>query len=538
MLLSAGEVSTGETLRDDVCIVGGGVAGLTLAAALAAEGTSVTLLESGGVEEEPGKADLSKGENVGRPYDQLESGRYRRLGGCSHLWNIDLGDGEVGPRLQPLRPLDLEARGSVRDIGWPFDYGHLEPYYREAYRFLRLGGFPDDVVAWSDPGHPLLPLDPSVVETTLFRFLPRQRFSEDLPRELTSEPKVRVLVDATVTGLTTNRGSADVESARVMAGPGHSFEVRARTFVLAAGAIENARLLLASRSNHPQGLGNEHDLVGRYFLEHPHFCAGWLIPRDRRLLQRLAFYRVHRRSGQAVMAKLRLSEETLRQEALLDYCVGLRPVWRAVPGSGVEALLAMRRGANSLGDVKQALRTAAADAVGIARYAGQRLRERSGRPLPPNVIKLNAMTEQAPNRESRVTLSESRDSLGQQRARLDWRLTRADEESVRGATARLAEEFRRSGLGSVVANAEPFDGVQGGWHQMGTTRMHEDPRRGVVDGNGRLHGSSNLYLAGPSTFPSAGFANPTLTIVALALRLAEHLRERPALVPALTAEKQ
>lgn len=538
MLNSADEVPSGATLRDDVCIIGGGVAGLTLAAALSAAGRSVTLLECGGNDDEAARQDLSEGESVGQPYDQLASGRYRRLGGSSHLWNIDLGEGEVGPRLQPLRPLDFEAREPLRECGWPFDFREIEPYYRKAYEFLRLGTFPDDVGRWVDEHHPLLPLDRAVVETTLFRFLPRERFTGELPEELSASPSVRVLLHATVKELVARPGSAEVEAARVIVSPGHEFEVRARTFVLAAGTLENARLLLVSRSAQPTGLGNQHDLVGRYFMEHPHFCAGWMLPRDPALLGRLGLYRLHRNAGRPVMAKLRLSEGALRSEALLDFCVGLKPMWRAVPTRSVKALTSLKGSGrpNRIKELPVALWEAAADLPGIVRYAGQRLKERTGRPLQPNVVKLNAMTEQAPGRDSRMTLSENRDALGQQRVRLEWRLSRQDEESVRRATAILDEELRKSGLGRVVANEEPFDGVSGGWHHMGTTRMHTDPRKGVVDAHGRVHASPNLYLAGSSVFPTGGFANPTLTIVALALRLADHLVRRPAAVQLAPAE--
>lgn len=553
MLLTADEISSGETLETDICVIGAGVAGLTLAKTLAGSSQRICLLESGRVEEDPSKADLSSGENIGIPYEQLAAGRYRRLGGCSHLWNIDLGEGEVGPRLQPLRAIDFEEREWLPESGWPFGHDLIKPYYREAYRFLGLGEFSEDVKRWSDQAHQLLPLPGGRIETTMFRFIPRDRFTQELPYEVSAAPNIRLIINATALELETRRGSSTVALVRATAGIGHRFQVTARTFVLAAGATENARLLLASRTSHPQGLGNEHDAVGRYFMEHPHFCAGWLVPRDPTLLRRLALYRIHRSGGFPVMAKVRLSEATIREHRLLDFCVGLRPVWRALPGDGVRRLRALRDRFGSRKGLTEApanVLGALRDVGGITRYGLQRLVEAKGRPRQANVIKLNAMAEQAPNRENRITLSNRLDSLGQQRVRLDWRLSTLDLASIELATRILAEEVRRTGLGRVERSSFNSDfpddiaglpddmaglpddraglpeDMAGGWHHMGTTRMHRDPRKGVVDENSKVHANSNLYIAGSSVFATAGYANPTLTIVALTLRLAEHLRSR------------
>ena len=543
MLVSADWISSGETLEADVCVIGGGVAGLTLAAALARAGRSVTVLESGGLDEDPSKEDLSRGENVGEPYDQLTEGRYRRLGGCSHLWNIDLGEGELGPRLQALREIDFEERPWVAESGWPFGRKELDRYYGEAYRLLGLCARDDEQTepardefdgrSGAEPeAFSQLPLDPATVETTLFRFMPRQILCERLPRELSEAPGVRILTNASVTELERRPGSSEIECVRVAVDRSHEFTLWARTFVLAAGAVENARLLLASGARN--GIGNENDLVGRYFMEHPHFCAGWLIPSSRRTLQRLGYYRIHRDGSGPVMAKLRLSDAVLRRERLLDYCVGLRPVWRTVPTEGVRSLLELRdsfgRG-NAARGLASNLAAVFGDMPGVARFAKERLTERIGGRQRPNVVKLNAMTEQSPNPASRVSLSEERDSLGRQRVRLDWRLSEGDSRSIEQATEILGKEMRRSGIGTVVPNSGFREEIKGGWHHMGTTRMHRDPRHGVVDENCRVHGSGNLFVAGPSVFPASGYANPILTIVALSLRLAGHLSSLPTAVP-------
>jgi choline dehydrogenase-like flavoprotein len=147
---------------------------------------------------------------------------------------------------------------------------------------------------------------------------------------------------------------------------------------------------------------------------------------------------------------------------------------------------------------------------------------------PPRRYFFKTAMEQAPNRESRVMLGEERDRLGCARVALCWSLTSLDRRTFDRGHEILHEELRRANVGSLETAFGPADdawppGLRGARHHMGTTRMHVDPRRGVVDPQCRVHGISNLYVAGSSVFPTGGAANPTLTIVALALRLAEHV---------------
>jgi choline dehydrogenase-like flavoprotein len=149
---------------------------------------------------------------------------------------------------------------------------------------------------------------------------------------------------------------------------------------------------------------------------------------------------------------------------------------------------------------------------------------------PPRIFDLLTRQEQAPNPDSRVTLGAERDALGMPRVKLDWRLTELDRRSFQAFYEVLGRELGRSGVGRVrmrdwVMEKGPSwpSSLGGGWHHMGTTRMHADPKRGVVDANCRVHGVGNLYVAGASVYPTAGCANPTLTLVALSLRLSDHL---------------
>jgi choline dehydrogenase-like flavoprotein len=532
MRLDARNVTSDECLDADICIVGGGVAGLVLANELQPSGLRILVLEAGGETEDDATNDLSRGENAGLAYDQLTAARHRRLGGGSNLWDIELGEGQVGPRLRALDPIDFEGRDWLPHSGWPFGKEHLDPFYGDAHRLLGLGEPDSEAETWSDPlVTPPLPLRADRLRSTVFQFARRELFFDELYGRLLRSPNVTVLLHANVTGLEQEAPGSRITHAGAATLSGKRFKVAARTFVLAAGGTENPRLLLASTGGSPNGVGNEHDLVGRFFMEHLHFRPGWIVPRSRRQLGQATFYRIHRVRGVPVMAKLAIAEQVLRDEKLLNYCCALRPRFEAVT-PGIRSLSALRGGNGHTSGVS--LRRLAADVAGdfggVLDYALERAYQKVGGPERPNVFRLSAMTEQTPNPESRVTLSFERDALGERRVRLEWRLSRQDIESIGRAGGILEEEVRRAGLGRMVS-ALDSEGmpprIVGGWHHMGTTRMHEDPRQGVVDADCRVHGAPNLFVAGSSVFPTSGFANPTLTIVALAIRLARHLGERP-----------
>jgi choline dehydrogenase-like flavoprotein len=150
------------------------------------------------------------------------------------------------------------------------------------------------------------------------------------------------------------------------------------------------------------------------------------------------------------------------------------------------------------------------------------------------VYRMFTRQEQAPNPESRIVLSAENDELGMPRANLRWKFTPIDKRSMRVYYELLGREMGRAGLGRVQIMDWLLDGddtawpnhLSGGWHHMGTARMHEDPRQGVVDANCRVHGIANLFVAGGAVYPTGGAVNPTLTVVAMALRLSDHLKNK------------
>jgi choline dehydrogenase-like flavoprotein len=516
MLHDARAVPSGTLVDTDVCIVGGGPAGITLARELIAQPFRVCLLEGAGLRPDAGTTALLAGKNIGDPYQPLDRVRSSVLGGTTDRWT---------GTCRPLEEMDFETRSWVPHSGWPFGLDHLRPYYERAHSVCQLGPYAYDAGDWQEGAtRPALPLPASRVATAIFQFSPPTRFGRAYRAELTRAPNVATYLHGNAMELETEATGATVTRLRVASLGGASFAVASRLFILAAGGIENARLLLLSSTVHPPGLGNRHDLVGRFFMEHPHPDCGDFIP-SRPLSTSL--YATHTVRGTRIRGALTVAPDVLRRESLLGSSLLLQ---RRVP----RAVTLLRR---VFGAVRSRVvsehdwhRVLDAWTAGLARWqSGAGSSSLASRRVSAEPLRLLSRAEQAPNPESRVTLGPERDALGRRRARLDWRLSPIDRWSVRHTLELIGQEIADAGIGrfelALTADASSWPvPVRGGAHHMGTTRMHDDPRHGVVDRHCRVHGVSNLYVAGSSTFPSVGYANPTLTIVALAIRLSDHVK--------------
>jgi choline dehydrogenase-like flavoprotein len=450
----------------------------------------------------------------------------------------------------------------------------IAPYYQRAQPFLGLHTDIFSAAQWSrrDQYHPFrLGSQPQLVTRVAqlvtdgpLSLAPRYR------AVLGAADNVTVYLHANVTSIEVDAPGRTATEVRVAVLSGPRFTVRARRFVLATGGIENPRVLLASNARFPTGLGNRHDAVGRYFLEHPRFVSGTLLPTADRAS--VGFYTAHNVGSSRIEAYLAPVDEVQRREQLVDVQVRLDPVY----GSGFAKAIASDDAEQLRGAVASAR---AGDLAGLERHVGSLASDLltapgyllPGAPVPvphPDVLArlatstavereallpallgdtaavgfleatgrgplrhLDVVTriDPVPNRDSRVTLTGDRDALGMPRVDLDWRLSPLDRESVHRTMQLLVEQFGAHGLGRVRLTFDerssgwPEDLV-GGWHHMGTTRMSRDPRVGVVDPDCRVHGMSNLYVAGSSVFPTSGSGTPTMMIVALAIRLSEHLR--------------
>ena len=531
MFTDARTIAAGAALRADICIVGAGIAGITIAREFIGRSASVVLVEGGGLEftkslrELPAvlrrhtldEQALTGGRNAGQPYYPLRFTRVRAFGGSSRAWHE-----QRGVHARPLDAIDFSARDGLPEHGWPICKEELEPYYERAQQVCALGPFAYDAETWEAQGYGApLPLDRRLVRSVMFQFGRRSRFNryED---ELARAENVNLVLHATAVHLADKGGRVVRIDCATMSGKRVS--VQARTFVVAAGAIETARLLLASTDSWPAGIGNSRDLLGRCFMEHPDAAVGYLIPDPQ--LDRNAF-RLYQHQGAGkdvtVEAMFRLSESVLRSERLLNAVLRLRPTYRSGMTAAVQSAQVVRRsvhhGVATPGLARHALRSILGAPQIVRHYATWR----SGR--PSDVFGIDVMAEQAPTMSSRVRLARRRDRLGVKMTVLDWRLTSLDWDSIRRTMEIFGNAVRAAGVGTVISSlGKTPPAVFGNWHHLGTTRMHRDPAHGVVDENCRVHEMDNLYIAGGSVFPTGGYANPSLTIVALSLRLADHLR--------------
>jgi len=501
----AAEVGTGQTLRADVCVIGGGPAGLAVASELAAGPLEVILLESGGLEEDAATQALNAGSSRGAPQWALDATRLRRLGGTSRWTGL----------CRPFDAIDLRERPWLPGSGWPLEPAELERHYPRAFALCGVA-WDDFVAAARGPRvEPEPALRDAGVERKLAVSTPGVRFGSQQRERLAASPRLRVLLQATATELVPDAGLRRVERVEVRTLAGGRFSVSARALVLACGAIENARLLLLSDRASPRGLGNERDLVGRYYMDHP-------AAKPLALLQILGAGPPPISTSQERRADPWVTALALRPELQARHELANAAVY-AFDFSGVEALAEFQWMGRRLLD------------------PGDPAELRLLHALGPEVGTVRAgfcwlESEQAPNPESRLTLGDERDALGQRRVVVDWRLTELDRRSLARTSRLLAEALGAAGAGRMKVrpwvlaedSADWSPLFPGGWDAMGTTRMAADPSRGVVDPSCRVFGLDNLYLAGSSVFPTGSYDAPTVKLLALALRLAEHLKRELA----------
>jgi choline dehydrogenase-like flavoprotein len=497
VLVDARELPHDTELAVDVCIIGAGAAGITLARALSRPTATVAVLESGFTTPHPPTQALAGGTSVGLPYFPLddERTRTRGFGGSTSQWA-----GEC----RPLDRIDFEAREWIPDSGWPFALDALLPWYHRAQDVCRLGPFAYTAEEWAVRSRPPAPRHDDRTVPFVIQYSPPTRFGEAYRDELARAPSTTVYLGANVVAIVPTDADraigTQVRHVVVATLAGNRFTVSARHFVLAAGGIENARILLVADRAHPGALGNARDLVGRHFMEHLYLDTAAVLDVARPFAR--AYARDQVVDGRRIRLGLQLSSAEQRRARVAGFGAVLG--WPGAAGA-VRRTARLRQRVGSL---------------------------RSGRTR----IELKNVVEQVPNPASRVVLGEAKDALGVPRVVLDWRTSELDVHTARHAHRTIDAVLRAADLGAVVSSravdraggheaAGWPEGLRGGRHHMGTTRMHRDPGRGVVDGDCRVHGVANLFVAGSSVFPTVGTANPTLTIVALALRLAQRITD-------------
>ena len=514
----------GAVLDYDVCIVGTGAAGATAALVLAGRGLRIAVLEGGGVVPDDVTTAFTGVESTSLHVDRAS--RERWLGGTTNNWT----GGET-----TLDEIDLRQRPWVPDSGWPLDPAHLRRCYERAAALLDRPGpatydapgpAPDDgfrldggglrTVVFHEDAHPL-------------------RFGLLLRSRLRPGDGIDLVTLANVTEVRLDDRGERVDGVDVTTLNGRRFRVRAPAVVLACGAIENARLLLASRSRRPAGLGNGRDVVGRYFQDHPKgFTAEIAVdPAARRLPASTYWPGRFDRTGR-VRWGVGLDAATQEAAGVLNSYVRLEPVVLDTVPEAVATLRWAARGRVRHLDPRP-IAQMPAEAPALARMA--RFHARNEGPI--DRILVRSFLEQEPRRACRVRLSDRSDPVGLPLAAVDWDLSELDRRSVRVVHDALAGAVRRHGLGEVHADlgdgSEVWAALSDASHHAGTTRMGTDPATSVTGPDGQVHEVPGLFTAGASLFPTSGYANPVFTIAALAVHVADHVAARVCATPATAA---
>jgi choline dehydrogenase-like flavoprotein len=517
MLIDGRAVPVHSTLRADVVVIGAGPAGITVAEELAGAGRHVVLVEAAGRHHGRADDDALDGDGSGEPFP-LQRSRHRGFGGTSTHWTP-----ATGLRVRPLDTVDFPARPCRPEDAWPFGMEQLAPDYERAYRSIGLdpandphrwfGGDSPTPLAW--PGGPQL---------AMYQFAPHDCFTERFDR-VHRTALIDLMLGATVCQLEPGSDDDSVHRAVIVTAGGRRFFLAAGVFVLACGGIDNARVLLNSPGRHGCPIGNEHDNVGRYFMDHLSVDTGVIVPTGS-IDVASAIFREQRTAGDRYQAMLWLGDDIIEREGIANAAFWVEDVDPLYRSRGVGAARALRAAIN--GRPRRHVAAHATRAIrgapSILAHAVRRV-ARNG----PRDTAMRILTEQLPNRDSQIRLSPRRDALGMPRVDVDWRISGSDLDVIVAHQDLLGRLLADRGVATLTERFDPRSHpspIMSNYHHLGTTRMHGDPRWGVVDSDGRVHSTSNVYIAGGSVFPTGGYLNPTLTILALAFRTARAIAER------------
>ncbi|KOF16887.1 glucose-methanol-choline oxidoreductase [Ensifer adhaerens] len=535
--------------RPDVAIVGGGPVGLTIARELANSRCRVLIIESGGTDFAAAQQTLNSVVNVGEPFarDGVESPgrgyngslawlndippfelRNRVLGGSTHTW--------IG-KCASFDEIDFERRSWLPVSGWPMTRESLAPALDRAARLLNLGPNLYDERLFGRLHSPPdeRGFDRDLLRPFFWQFShERDRRGEpmrfaNVAAELVT-PNIDILTHATVTAIHLDESGRRVASLDLRSLDGAGASVRPEAVVLCTGGIENARLLLASTSVMPGGVGNGRGVVGRYLADHP---RSTLLRFDRRDIDAVArhfnFYGLSEEGAtRFYLHGLRLSPTVQRREALVN-CAAY-PVQVHSASDPWAALKRLMRGDRTR--LASDLAVVARSPAFLAKGTFRRMVQKRGMMHRSDELRFDVMVEQKLDAESRITLADQRDTLGVPLPRVAWKIGPTEVQSVKRLARALASEFGRNGLPQprladwIAWDDDGKAAFTDMAHPSCTTRMGSDPATSVVDPNAMVHGVEGLFVAGSSIFPTPGHANPTLMTLGLAMRLADHLKMR------------
>lgn len=523
MLIDLHQLSSDTSPRSDVCIIGGGIAGLVLADSLIGSGLQVNLLEAGGLSLEPRSQDLYAADIIGQPHSGTTDGRFRVLGGSSTRW---------GGQILPLADQDFSQRSHIPCSGWPIAPRDLEPYYAKVEEILGVNHLPftSDLLTHLPQPHPKKLQNDLRIRFSKWAPFNRRNVAKTLGQRVKGDPDTNIFYHANVTLLQLNPEGHKVDWVEAKTYEGQTVHFFADQFVVCAGTIETCRILLASNNIQNNGIGNHHDLVGRYFHDHLSMSAAQILPQSRQtFLKHFAPWFL----GQ--------TRHTLKLESTVEFQSRKNSlnsmghfVFKAPDDTAFSLIKQFMR--QSQGDNRsqalipniELLPKELLDLIYLTWQA--KIKKRRWSPSRAELL-LYIDCEQQPNPNSCIKISRERDVLGVPKTVVDWRWGEPERHTMQTYKQLFIENWKDWEIGklkwlcNLEGDSDWKDRVSDIYHPMGGTRMSFDDKNGVVNSDLRLHNVVNLYVASCSVFPTGGSSNPTMTLMAATLRLVDHLKK-------------
>ncbi len=550
MKINTEALNNQEEIVSDVVIVGAGPSGITMADEWRQYGYRVNVLESGSDQPSQAVQQLSSGALSGHLYEPMESTHIRQVGGTANHLILKLTDKQYGYRYTPMEAIDFEERDYIPHSGWPITKSDLDPYYALVHHKCEIGDYDYTAARWNKQNDALLPMPNNKAETSVFMFGPTRKFNHDFPLNVSQSEKVDLYTNATAVELICDDSGQAISAVLVKTFDGKEILFKATYFILAANALQTPRLLLNSRRHpqHPNGIGNQHDNVGRYYMDHCLVPFGNFVPNDLKYINQMRFYDMQGVDGASVLGRVLLAEQFKRQHKLLNTAVILFPMswnqkdldamysldilkthfrwhWKEYPKDLGKHLWNVFQGRNRLfRAIIEKIRFGVPILVGLGNGGWSRSNQNEKK---YHRLELLALVEQSPRPENRVTLIDEKDALGYPKIQAHYTWADSDIENYKKTITHMGETIEATGLGRCDPPESPVESVKESYglhHMMGTTRMSKNPEDGVVDQNCKVHGVDNLFIASSAVFTTGSFVNPTLTNLALGLRVVDHVK--------------
>ena len=525
MLIDTKTINESRNFQADICILGGGVTGIVLAKELLDKNRSVILLESGDEAYEKNTQDLYQAESIPEILPSPGTSRLRFLGGSSNHWDNSI---------ERFDPIDFQKREWVANSGWPINYQDVAKYYPEAEQYCGVGNEGFNLKHWQEKlNFKDIFFTSKLFDTAISKTaIPPVHFFQKYGEELVKNPNIRIFKNANVTDIDFDDESHKIKSATFQAFNKPQCKVEAKIFIMCFGGIENARMLLTFNEKYDNRLGNQFDNVGRYFMEHPTIRAAQFYPLKNKLnkiytgilddslfihgrckLKESTQHKYHTNNLRLYFnerSKLELSHGTSSTHIITD---SLKK--HEIPDHFGSHLVNVLKDIDLISEtyMRKNFNTSFIDDADT--FSG---------------YQIISMIEQTPDKNNRITLGNETDSLNIKKINIDYHITKADKKTAWRSLELLAQDPALQAIGRIRLLKQRESRIWGNQlgfssHHMGTTRMGHNTRDGVVDSNSKVFGTKNFYVAGSSVFPTGGHVPPTLTIIAMTIKLADELKK-------------